>query len=133
MNNRNWEPEDIENLNRYFIGEEAAEYKTLNPEMKLELVKSGSLSRIVYHFRKSSFAVLPGYHMNQGRRRNFENMYKLSWRIRQNGYCYVPVITFWEHIGDRALFIQKLLGEGDAEELAAEFNLEYFLVGKKGD
>jgi len=122
----------MENLHRYFIGEEAAEYKTYNPEMKLELVKSGSLSRIVYHFRKNSFAVLPGYHMNQGRRKNFENMYKLTRRIRQNGYCYVPVITFWEHIGDRALFIQKLLGEGDAEKLASEFKLEYFLVGKKG-
>ena len=45
----------------------------------------------------------------------------------------MPVITFWEYIGDRALFIQRLLGEGDAEKLAVEFKLEYFLVGKKGD
>jgi hypothetical protein len=45
----------------------------------------------------------------------------------------VPVITYWEYIGDRALFLQKLRGEGDAEELAVEFKLEYFLVGSKGD
>jgi len=137
MNNRNWEEDslkkDIENLKRYFVQRKAAKYKTLNPEMRLELVKSGSLSRIAYHFRKSSFAVLPGYHFNQGRKKNFENEYRLTRRIRQDGYCYVPVITFWEHIGDRALFIQKLRGEGDAEELAAEFRLDCFLVGKNAD
>jgi hypothetical protein len=137
MSNKNWEPdgfkEDLENLTRYSIEQKAAKYKRLKPEMRLEVIKSGTLSRLVYHFRKGSFAVLPGYHMNQGKKRNFENAYRLTRRIRQNGYCYVPVITYWEYIGDRALFIQKLRGEGDAEELAAEFNLEYFLVGKKGD
>jgi len=136
-NNRNWEEDslkkDIENLRRYSVQRKAAKYKTLNPEMRLELVKSGSLTRIAYHFRKSSFAVLPGFHMNQGRKKNFENEYRLTRRIRQNGYCYVPVITFWDYIGDRALFIQKLRGEGDAEELAAEFRLDCFLVGKNGD
>lgn len=137
MSDMNWEDdglrEDIENLKRYLVVKKAVEYKTLNPEMRLELIKSGSLTRIVYHFRKSSFAVLPGYHMNQGKKKNFENEYRLTRRIRQNGYCYVPVITFWEYIGDRALFIQKLRGEGEAEDLATEFKLEYFLVGSKGD
>ncbi|UCG30929.1 MAG: hypothetical protein JSV53_03385 [candidate division WOR-3 bacterium] len=136
MSRESWKDDDleadIENLKRYFIGERAAEYKHMNPEMRLELIKSGTLSRIVYHFKKGSFAVLPGYSMNQGRRKNFEHEYRLTRRIRQNGYCYVPVITFWEYIGDRALFIQKLRGEGDAEELAVEFNLEYFLVGSEG-
>jgi hypothetical protein len=137
MSNRNWEPEgfkeDLENLTRYNIEQKAVRYKKLKPEMRLEVIKSGTLSRIVHHFRKGSFAVLPGYHMNQGKKRNFENAYRLTRRIRQNGYCYVPVITFWEYIGDRALFIQKLRGEGDAEELAVEFKLEYFLAGSKGD
>jgi hypothetical protein len=137
MSDRNWEPdglkEDLENLIRYSIEQQAIRYEKLNPELKLELIKSGTLARIVYHFRKGSFAVLPGYHMNQGKKRNFENEYRLTRRIRQNGYCYVPVITFWEYIGDRVLFIQKLREEGDAEELAVEFKLEYFLVGSKGD
>jgi len=135
MSDRNWEPdglkEDLENLTRYSIAKRAAKYKKLKPEMRLELIKSGTLSRLVYHFRKSSFAVLPGYHMNQGKKKNFDNQYRLTRKIRQDGYCYVPVITFWEYIGDRALFIQKLRGEGDAEELAAEFKLEYFLVGSE--
>lgn len=113
MSDKNWEPEglreDIENLRRYEIEQQAAEYKRLHPEMRLELIKSGTLSRMVYHFRKGSFAVLPGYHMNQGKKINFENQYRLTRRIRQEGYCYVPVITFWEYIGDRALFIQRLL------------------------
>jgi hypothetical protein len=137
MSDRNLEPEgfkeDLENLTRYSIEQQAVRYKRLKPEMKLEVIKSRTLSRIVYHFKKGSFAVLPGYHMNQGKKKNFENEYRLTRRIRQNGYCYVPVITFWEYIGDRALFIQKLRGEGDAEELAVEFKLEYFLVGSKGD
>jgi hypothetical protein len=137
MSDKNWEPdgfkEDLENLIRYSIEKQAVKYKKLKPEMRLELIKSGTLARIVYHFRKGSFAVLPGYHMNQGKKKNFENAYRLTRRIRQNGYCYVPVITFWEYIGDRALFIQRLRGEGDAEELAAEFKLEYFLVGSRGD
>jgi hypothetical protein len=137
MSDRNWEPdglkEDIENLTRYSIEQRAVRYKKLKSDMKLELIKSGTLARIVYHFRKGSFAVLPGYHMNRDKKMNFENQYRLTRRIRQEGYCYVPIITFWEYIGDRALFIQKLRGEGDAEELAVEFKLEYFLVGSRGD
>lgn len=82
MSDKNWEPEglkeDLENLTRYSIEQKAAKYKGLKPEMRLEVIESGTLSRIVHHFRKGSFAVLPGYHMNQGKKKNFENEYKLT-------------------------------------------------------
>lgn len=102
------------------------------PGFAKKLLFAGGYGRLFDHYKNGSLGIISAFRAGRDLQTNLEAQYKLTQRIREMGYGFMPVIGQWEGVQERSLVIPGISKE-DAKQLAVEFGQDAYLWATHGN